>query len=87
MALNIKVDLEGHRFFAIVDGLECLIDFRLPTPDSIDMYHTYVPPLLRNRGIAAELVKFALDYAKQHNLRVIPTCPYVADYISTHRNS
>ena len=84
MQLNIQVDLDAHRFFAIVDGEQCLIDFRIPQRGVIDMYHTYVPQRLRNQGIAAELVKFALHYASEHNLRVIPSCPYIANYIATH---
>lgn len=84
MALNVNVDLKAQRFSAVVDAQECLIDFRFPEPGVIELYHTFVPPALRRRGLAAALVQFALNYAKANNLRVIPTCPYVANYMATH---
>lgn len=46
--------------------------------------HTVVDPAFRGRGLAAELVRRALDDARQQGLRVIPSCWYVAQYIGDH---
>lgn len=46
--------------------------------------HTIVPEALGGQGIGSRLVKTALDYAKQHNKSVIPTCSFVAHYIKKH---
>lgn len=40
--------------------------------------HTFVPPEERSQGIAAELVKAGIAWARQENLKVVPQCPYVA---------
>lgn len=53
--------------------------------DRMVFTHTYVPPELRGRNIAAKLVRVALEHAKQHQLRVVPACSYVAAYIERHR--
>lgn len=43
--------------------------------------HTFVPDELRGRGLAATLVRAALDEARQRNWRIIPRCSYVAGFI------
>ena len=41
--------------------------------------HTFTPPELRGRGIAGELVDALVADARQHDFRIVPQCPYVAD--------
>ena len=50
----------------------------------VSMHHTYVPPALRHHGIAAEMVRVALAWAKAEGLAVEPTCSYVAAYLRRH---
>ncbi len=47
--------------------------------------HTFVPPEARGRGIAEALVRFALEDARAHGLRVVPACSYVARFIQQNR--
>jgi predicted GNAT family acetyltransferase len=47
----------------------------------LDYRHTFTPPALRGRGIAKDLVLYALDYARSNGIKVVPTCPYVAKVI------
>lgn len=46
--------------------------------------HTDVPAALGNRGIASTLAKFALDWAKEQNKKVMVYCPFVAAYLKRH---
>jgi predicted GNAT family acetyltransferase len=46
--------------------------------------YTYVPEPMRGRGVAATLVRYALDHVKARNGKVIATCSYVAGYIARH---
>jgi predicted GNAT family acetyltransferase len=43
--------------------------------------HTLVPPALRGRGLAEHLVRAGLAHAREHGLRVVPQCSYVATFI------
>lgn len=72
-----------RRFVTRVDGRECVLEYR-EVPGGLDFVHTYTPSELRGRGIAGQLVRFGLDHAAKEGLRVIPTCPYVGDYIERH---
>jgi len=41
--------------------------------------------VFRGRGIAEKLCKAAFEYAKQHQLTVIPSCSYISDaYLKRH---
>jgi predicted GNAT family acetyltransferase len=39
---------------------------------------------LEGQGVASQLVKAALDDARQEHLAVVPFCPFVAGYIQRH---
>lgn len=52
--------------------------------DTLVLHHTEVPPALQGQGIAAVLVKAALDWARAERLQVRPVCSYVAAYMRRH---
>lgn len=52
--------------------------------DEIVLHHTLVPPELRGRGLAEQLVRAALEFARAERLRVIPACSYVAAFVERH---
>lgn len=72
-----------NRFEVTIDGQMALATYRLRDNRMI-INHTEVPPHLRGRGIAAKIARAALDYARSHNLLVLPTCPYTAGFIRKH---
>lgn len=48
------------------------------------MHHTAVDPDRQGQGLAAVLVKAALDHARAEGWRVRATCSYVATYLRRH---
>lgn len=52
--------------------------------DRIAFTHTEVPPPLEGKGLGNRLVHAALEYARDHKLKVIPECPFVAVYLRHH---
>ncbi|HEV2606551.1 MAG TPA: GNAT family N-acetyltransferase, partial [Xanthomonadaceae bacterium] len=55
-------DTAAQRFETTVDGLLCVIEYRIDGK-TLALRHTEVPAALSGHGIAAALVKFALDSA------------------------
>lgn len=47
--------------------------------------HTFVPEEMRGRGVAAALVRVALNEARQRQWKVVPRCSYVARFIERHQ--
>ena len=85
MDFEMKHDKEQNRFVSYVEGYEAVVEYTLKD-NVIDLYRTFTPPELRGKGVAGKLVKYALEYAKENNLKVIPTCSYVRGYIERHEN-
>jgi uncharacterized protein len=46
--------------------------------------HTEVDPAQRRSGLGSQLVRAALDDARERGLRVVPICPFVDDYVRRH---
>ena len=72
-----------HRFEVQVEGQLALLEYRR-TGGQIVYPHTEVPDALGGRGIAGQLTKYALEYARENKLRVVPSCPYVRKYVEEH---
>ncbi len=43
----------------------------------INANHTYVSEELRGGGVAGQLLDALVTYARENNLKIIPTCSYV----------
>jgi predicted GNAT family acetyltransferase len=84
MKSDVRHNEEKSQFETTVDGHVALTAYDLEDPDRIVFTHTDVPEALAGRGIAGEIVKFGLDYAREKKLTVVPQCPYVASYIKRH---
>ncbi|MES2503792.1 MAG: GNAT family N-acetyltransferase [Myxococcota bacterium] len=82
--LDIKHDAGQGKYFALINGQECLLRYKETGPGVVNFYSTYVPPELEGHGYAAQLTRYALEDAKAQNLKVIPGCSYVRNYIEKH---
>lgn len=56
-------------------------------PGQIELMHTEVPISQRGKGIGEKIVKFALEYARQNQLEVIPSCKFVQAYLKRHSDA
>lgn len=79
----IQHDSAGQRFTTQVNGLLCEASYQR-AGQALVMTHTGVPRALEGRGIAAALVKAALDHARAQGLTVRPQCSYVRVYMQRH---
>ena len=82
--MNVQHDIQGSRFVIPLNGGEAELVYALVGDHAVDLRHTEVPPSDRNQGIAGALVQAAVEYAREHGLRVIATCPYVQAWLRKH---
>jgi len=73
----------ASRFELRVQGQACIAQYRL-VDGVMWLTHTETPPALRGRGLAALVVRAALDHARAHGLKVRPACSYVRTYLRRH---
>ena len=71
------------RFELEQDGHSAALNYTL-AGDVLALLETEVPEALRGTGIASLLAKTALEYAREHHLKVDVVCPFVAGYLVTH---
>lgn len=84
--MEIQHDITNQRFFTIVEGKEAYLQYLMVDKKVLNYYKTYVPNELRGKGIAGKIVEAALNYARENNLKIIPTCSYVDTFIERHKN-
>lgn len=56
----------------------------LPKAGVLVANHVFVSPELRGQGLAQRLVAHLVDYARQNDLKIKPTCPYAVKSFAEH---
>ena len=81
--LNINHNEQAQRFETTIDGQTGYISYQ-QRGDTLVYDHTIVPQALGGKGVGSALVEHALNYARDHNKKVVPQCSFVASYIDNH---
>jgi predicted GNAT family acetyltransferase len=74
---------KAHQFEVQVDGSTALLTYQR-LGRSLVLNHVEVPTALEGRGIASQLTRTALEFARMEHLDVVAVCPYVAGYLKKH---
>lgn len=75
----------GQQAFVIKEGEEKVAEMIMGVSDGVmTVYHTEVFPKAEGKGLGKTLVEAMADYAKQHQLKVIPLCVFVLAQFKRH---
>lgn len=83
--MKIINDKKNNLFVAEIEGKEAYLRYAMRGEDVIDFIYTYTPPELRGKGLAEKIVGAGFKHAKENNLKVIPTCPYIIYFLSRNQ--
>ena len=83
MSCTVSHDSGSRRFTADIDGHRGYVEYQRDG-DTLALTHTIVPTAIGGRGVAAELVRAALEHARAEGLKVRPDCSYVESYLRRH---
>ena len=81
--LQIHHDSRARRLSAELEGQTGSLDYELDGK-VMSITHTRVPPPIGGRGVAAELMRSALDLAAANGWTVKPVCAYAVAYMKRH---
>ena len=84
MQLNVSHDPAAQEFSARVEGHRAELQYRL-SDGVMTIVHTGVPEEIGGRGVAAELMRMALEAARANGWKVVPTCAYAEVFMRRHR--
>ena len=82
-SVEVRHEREASRFAATVEGHDCELDYRIEG-GVLTILHTGVPAAVGGRGIAAELTRATVEFARAENLKIYPACSYAAVYFRRH---
>jgi predicted GNAT family acetyltransferase len=80
---TISHDENAKRFTTEVDGYRAELDYTV-AGSVMTITHTGVPQAIGGRGIAADLMRAALNVADASGWSVNPACSYAAAYMAKH---
>ena len=77
MLIQRKQAANKGMFYVEEDGeIEAEMIYHMTSPDKMVIEHTEVGEELRGQNVGYELVKAAVDYARQHNIKIAVWCPF-----------
>lgn len=71
----------NHRFEVALRDEWAFLEYHLNNR-KIELTHTEVPEEFQNQGIGNDLVTAAMLFARRSGYKVIPECPFVADFLN-----
>lgn len=80
---SVRDNPERNRFELDADGDTALAYYRIDNGVMV-FTSTETPPKLRGQGVASELIRNALEFARARGLKVRGDCSFVADYLRRH---
>lgn len=72
---------EQESRFEVEAGTELAVAQYTIKGSTIYFTHTEVPEHLEGQGIGNKLAHTALEFARSNNLRVVPRCKFIAEFI------
>jgi len=69
-----------QRFVLTQDNATALLEYQLDGL-TINFYHTFVPPEFRGKGLAEQLVRHAINWARTENFQLTASCSYVQRFL------
>ena len=77
-----ETDTKG-RFYIEKNNEEAAeVTYSKAGPERIIIDHTQVNDKNRGEGLGKELISHVVDYARKHQLKVMPLCPFARSVIS-----
>ena len=77
-------EVKKGKFEIEQDGRVAYLEYTI-AGNVLGLVHTEVPEELRGRGLASELAKSALQWARENHMKVDVICPSVAGYMEGHK--
>lgn len=78
---NITDNPDQKRFEHSVEDQVAFVEYILNKQGLIFLTHTEVPKKMRGQGIAFDMIGEVLAEVKERNLKLVPLCPTVAEYL------
>ena len=77
MLIQNKMIGKKGMFFVESDGnILAEMVYSMPSPEKMIIEHTEVSDELRGKNVGYQLVATAVEYARTHQIKIVPLCPF-----------
>jgi len=84
MANSVRDNDAAQRYeMDIAGGKTAFISYRR-SPGVVTLLHAEVPQELSRQGIGSQLARAALELARAEGHKVVPRCPFIANFVNEH---
>jgi uncharacterized protein len=84
MDVKVQDNPDRRRFEILVDGeVAGFADYR-ERDGAVAVVHSQVDNAHRGKGLGGELAKQTLDTLRERGVKVVPSCPFFAQYVADH---
>jgi predicted GNAT family acetyltransferase len=83
MTHTVRDNAGAQRYEMDIGGRTAFISYRR-APGVVTLVHAEVPPELCRQGWGAQLARGALELVRGEGGKVVPRCPFIANYVETH---
>lgn len=83
--ITLTDNTQAQRFELVKDGIVVGIAEYKISANTVTMTHTEVPDEYEGKGYGSELARLALDSLRDKQMKVIPSCQFIARFIQKHQ--
>ena len=73
---NKQAGSKGHFFVETGGNILAEMVYSMPSPEKMIIEHTEVSDELRGQNVGYQLLQTAVEYARTHQIKIIPLCPF-----------
>ena len=73
---NKKVGTKGMFYVNKDEKILAEMVYTMASPEKMIIEHTEVSEELKGQNVGYQLVKTAVEFARAHNIKIIPLCPF-----------
>ena len=84
--MPVQHDSENQEFTITQNGHDGELAYARPAEGVIDFTHTFVDEALRGQGVADELARAALAFARDNKLKVKTSCTFMKGFVKRHHD-
>lgn len=75
--VQLNINEKNGFFYIDINGIhEAMMSFVFAGSDKIIIDHTEVKPGNEGKGFGIKMVTKAVEYAREHQIKIIPLCPF-----------
>jgi predicted GNAT family acetyltransferase len=85
MSREVRENVDRSRFEITLDGeVAGFTSYRRVDAETVTLVHTEIDPAYEGQGLGSLLVGRTLDELRRRDIAVLPSCPFVREYIGNH---